>query len=318
VESNDYTIKREEQRMARLSFFIYMRLKIPSGCYKRAKSLGILNEVAFYLECKVMFPTCGYLTFKQYSRFKKEAPQHLGCGRTINRKIKSLQRLGLVNKTKQGFRLASFDSLCMLLKYDMSETKTIRNKVRKGSFKIHRIPLDKIPDCSMSDLMAKLDLQDNLKAQVKAAYVKHRQSLEDDHKEPSKGAGHKYMKEYLDVRTPDNVNIVSNSRLVKRKQQEHELLSNEKYLRGHANLDVTLSCAGFGRMLGTCKKTAWSVFQRLKEANLITIKKRSVVKCSVGDMFKSVEQAHKSIDKDKFHIFNGMIFHNISYKVEVV
>lgn len=291
-----------------------MRLKIPQGAYRRAKERKILRQVAYMLELKTILPSHGFLSNKDIN----DLPDHLGCRRTIKRNLSACISANLIKRTRHGYRLVSFDALCQELGYDLSESKTTRNRIRRGSFKIHRIPLDRTPDIKMVDIMAKLDLQDNLKSQVKAAYTRYRQDLLNDHKVPLKRAGHAEMTDRLNTDCPEDVYIVKSSQIAKEKLQEHDVLSSEKYLKGYANLDITLSCEGFGRILGVCKQSAWGILNRLTVDGIITWTKRSVYKCEVSEKYSSITQALKELDFSRYHIYRGSIFYNMPNKIKII
>lgn len=277
-------------------------LKIPKDCYYKSKSLGLLNDVIFYYQIKSINDH-GF--FKNNTLIKQISHHTQYASSTIWRKVKRLQQNHLITKHNNGYRLASYDKLFEILQYDLTW-----NGKRKGTFKIHRIPLDQIHD--VKSWLAYVDLRDNLNHQVKVAYKK---LLKDERYQYTGKSLHcaskSYKKYHLDQIAKSTVQMVKfndDNKLAYQISQSHQ---RDNITCDMCNPDVTLSLKGICRILGLSNTScAHKIIERMKEFNMINSIKRA---CFDRVTHMSYDQylkiAHKYILKD------GVLFRRLPNKL---
>ena len=271
-------------------------IKIPAGCYKKAKDKNLLNEVSWYYEFKIHADQSGFISKKQLTQgFKR-----LGSRATIYNRMTRLIYCGLVKKVSNGYQIVKYDRLFELLGYDMSKCGH-----RKGTFKVHKIPAKEIKNIKV--WMAFVDIRDNLNNQISVVWSKLQRLYPDRYTvKNSHNLGTK--RQILKDLTKFNVQTI---------KDRHQAIDDYEYAEArqihtpqHLNTDITLSLSGICNILGLSNtSSAYKIVSYMEGYGLLISKRRTVM------MGATIED---KVDNNRFYIDGSTLFARIPNKIEVV
>jgi len=200
-----------------------------------------------------------------------------------------------MKRHRNGYQLVSYDTLWTILGYDMSDYKGKSGKLRRGKFKIHKISIKNIN--TIKEWIAYVDLRDNLKKQVHAAFNKLLKDKRYRHAAPSRTVIFSAKKAALKNLFRNNVQTI---RLYD-ETIEHSKYSelNQKSKQQLVNPDITLSLYGIMNLFGLSNTSAaHNIVNRLKSLKMIDVKQR-IVPISSGIDFESFKKiAHNHFQHD--------------------
>lgn len=277
-------------------------LKIPQQCFINSKNRNIVNQVVYFYQLKMINEHGLFINGQVISTISKATDYKSA---NIWKKNRELINLGLLHKHKQGYRLSSYDKLFTLLGYDMS-----KNGHRKGSFKIHRIPFDKIRD--IKSWIVKVDLHDNINEQIRKAF----NNLLKDKRYQYTGkqlhcASLSQKKEILQSIANNTVQMVrfNDEAILYRQMDEAYGKSSNRIF---CNPDVTLSLQGVCNVLGlTNTSSAYRIINRLVQFDLIKVQKR---KLRVGNTSIDYND-YKEHYSDMYILKDGCLWRRLCNKI---
>ena len=279
-----------------------MTIKIAENTYKRARELGILNQIIWYYQFKTL-NSHGFLKSGQVSQ--QTLSLQISTA-TLWRRIDKLISVGLMKKHRNGYQLISYDDLWTLLGYDMSIYIGRNNKRRLGKFKIHKISVKDIKD--IREWIVYVDLRDNLKKQVHAAFNKIFKDKRYRHADISRTVIFSAKKAVLENQFRNNVQTI---RLYDETIENAKLSEiYQKSNRQLVNPDITLSLRGIMNLFGLSNtSTAHNIIQRLKSLKMIDIEQRIVPIGSAVEfsLFKKI--AHNHFQRD------GILYRRLPNKI---
>lgn len=232
-------------------------LKIPEHCYSRSKGQGIVNDVEFFYQLKL-------INIQGFFERGTVSTLNLPYSKpSIWRKIKRLVDLNLIRHNSNGYQLVSYDTLFQHLGYDLS-----RNGIRNGSFKIHRIPYTQ---CSnIKDLLAFIDIRDNLNKQTHQAYLNFNRT--------NQYAGQKlYCSDIRDKRhTLSNLARKNTVQMIN--SNDNNVMLHQMGIEStHCNPDITLSLKGLCNLLGLSNtSSANAIVDRLVAQKRLNVRTRQL------------------------------------------
>lgn len=277
-------------------------LKIPKDCFRRSKDRNILTDVCFYYELKTISDN-GFFAKGTLNSLHKELEYSQS---NIWKRLARLVKLKLIKQNANGYQVVSYDQLFEVLGYDLTPTET-----RRGTFKIHRVPLQQCKH--IKDLLAFLEIRDNLKSQVYRAFNNLRrtdqytgQKLYCANNEDRK----KYLNEYA------NKNYVQ---MIVSNDQNIELCNMlEAFGKGkstHCNPDVTLSLQGICNLLGLSNTScAHLIINRLVAQKRLTSTRREAFIETTTLTYTEFKAKYS----DQYTMRNGMIFRTLSNQLTCI
>lgn len=289
-------------------------IKIPEGAIRKANEIGILKDLEFYYQLKVVNEE-GFFPNGSVARLIQG--QYKIAQSSIWRKIKTLSKLDLIRKEENGYRLVKYDKLFSILGYDL-KYQTV--KKRQGTFKIFKLSLDKIDELISHTAKEEIDL--NLNRQ---AYKVYKKVMEQSRfkkllrKECTQPISLTEAKGFID-RLYKKIDKVAHFK------ETQESISAIQYIKAsgkysadntdYCNLDITLSNRGITNLLGF--KTTLKGFQiqnRLVELNLIKSTKRKVYVESFDLTYKEFRAKFKD---PSYRLKDSMIYRILPNKITVL
>lgn len=274
-------------------------IKIPSGGYKKARAIGVLNELCFYYRCKVVVDQHGFIPKGKIVPTLKSLM--LSDGAIWNHIRKAIE-CGFIKKNKQGYRLVSYDQVFSILGYDMTIVKG-----RKGTFKIHKVSVKHIDQ--IKSWIAFVDIRDNLKTQVINAWRNLKSDSRYQYTVPKTRIPLSHKKAILDDIAEDYVHMVKlNDQAIYTNQLQDDYGHEQTHF---CNADITLSLKGIGKLLGlTNTSSAHKIVRSLIDLGLMTKRNRVI---RIGATLLTRDQ----INTKTHYIELGAIFRRICNKIDV-
>jgi len=289
-------------------------IKVPEGAIRLANELGILVDLKFYYQLKVINEEgC----FKKGSVVPLIQKNYNFSQSSIWRKIKRLSKLGLINKDKNSYHLVRYDKLFEILGYDLTQN----NKTKRiGNFKIFKLSLKKIDN--LIAYVAKEEIDLNLDRQAYQVWQKIRSNSEFKkllRKERTQPRSLKDIRGFIDklYNNSNKVESIENTKQSKiatryiEESKKHSLKNNS-----YCNLDITLSNRGIAKLLGF--RTTLKGFQLqtlLNKLNLIKSNKRDIFIKTTNQTYKEFRNEFKD---PTYRLVDSIIMKRISNKIIIL
>lgn len=215
-----------------------------------------------------------------------------------------LLELQMMRKDVDGYRLVKYDSLFEMLGYDLSW-----NGKRYGEFKLHKIPSNQCRN--LKELMAFLDIRDNLNSQVKRAF-KALKSTKQYTVPYHTCTGMDNKRKALSMIVKKNLRTIVKSNDENRERVEFAEAFGKSIDSTYCNPDVTLSLKGICRVLGLSNtSSAHLILQKLRKQQRIDINKRSLF---IETTTLSDREARTQYGNN-FKVKDGMLFRTLSNQI---
>lgn len=272
-------------------------------CYSRCKERGILNDVVFYYQLKIL-DSHGFFVEGSISHLHTRLPYSQS---SIWKKLNRLVQHKLIKKHANGYQLISYDDLFDILGYDLSY-----HKGRKGSFKIHKIPLEQ---CNhIKDLFAFIDIRDNLNTQVFRAFGNLTRTNQYSVKKLYCSNTDQKRVLLKKIVTENLVHMIDSNDQNANLCQMHDAFDTESTIK-HCNPDITLSLKGICRLLRLSNtSSAHIIVQRLIKQKKLLVSTR---KMFIETTTLSYSQFKKNFD-DRYTLKDGMIFRTLSNQISCI
>lgn len=283
-------------------------IKIPLGGIKAANELGILKDVEFFYQLKVIneegFFRKNHIVHEVQKRYKFAQS-------SIWRKLKRLQKLGLVRKNRTGYRLVSYNTLFEILKFDMTYNYC---RKRKGKFRILKLGLNKIDQMIL--YVAKDEIEANLNKQ---AYVVYRRIRKQDRfkellrKERTQSIIETINALYNTIDKVEYQKEIENSREI---EKFAELNAKRDYDETLPNLDITLSTGGVARLLGfQASSKGHQILKSLNDLNLVQSLKRELY---LGTTSLNYMQFRRRFKHTAYRLVDSCIYRTLPNKLVIL
>lgn len=198
-----------------------MVLKFPHGLTKVCRERKLLTLVKFWYVLKAQ-STNGY--------FPKGSLSNLDCNSQLWPNLRKLVKFGFIRPYKNGYALVSYDKLWKCLGYTYSFKRKGFTLERRNNFRILKAPSTEI-DFVWEEL-DRLLVNDCFKKQEKAVSTVLTTMP-------------KYTKEYINGSLNHVYSVTMDGTMEEKACSALNLFQSQK-----VNLDVSLSCKGFARILG--------------------------------------------------------------------
>lgn len=257
-----------------MKFYTPYQLKIAQGLSSIAREKGILNECVNYFKLK-LHTIDGFYSDKTFTNDLRNvfecSPKHVY--NIINR----LVQLGFVKRNSNGYAVVSYDKFYGILGYDMTRTIGKSDKVRLGSFKMHKIYKGQVVT-NIKDCIDLRMIMVDLKKQLHCIKRKLSKDLRVKNAVPinlKRGKKAKYVG--LSLKEKANKYVADNLIHIDKLNQSGKLIfDNEAELEINTilasklcNLDITLSIRGIANLLGCSISYAFYLIERMIKADKV-------------------------------------------------
>ena len=289
-------------------------IKVPEGAIKAANELGILKDVEFYYQLKVLNEEGFFPKGSIVSSIKRKYKTGQS---TIWRKIRRLLDIGLIRKDAEGYRICKYDTLFSILGYDMTYDIS---KQRRGNFKIFKLSLNQIDKMILHVAKEEIDL--NLKRQVYKTWAKIKKNKGFKkllRKECTQALSFNEIRALIE-RLFNKVNKVDYIKSINESKEAYQYAKmSEKHSMddlNYVNLDITLTNRTISKLMGY--KTSLKGFQiqkALVELKLIRSEKREFY---LGTTTLTYKQFRKEFKDPTIRMVDSALYKRMPNKIKVL